>query len=266
MAVRIVTLLSDFGLRDPYVAEMKAVILGMAPKTRIVDISHQIEKFNVRMGAFILSCAAPFFPDGTVHVAVVDPEVGVKRNSIIIETKRSFFVGPDNGLLSLAAAKNGIRGVYKIASTCYVRKPVSKTFHGRDVFAPIAACLVKGEKPQNLGSKTTKYVVLEFAETSRRGDRFFGEILHVDDFGNVVTSFTAGDIEKTGLKEGETFTVVLGVKEYFMRLCSSYAEVRPNQPLAIVGSHGFLEISVNQGSAAKMFMIKPGDSVQIFLG
>ncbi|MDH5439413.1 MAG: SAM-dependent chlorinase/fluorinase, partial [Candidatus Bathyarchaeota archaeon] len=126
----IITLLTDFGLRDPYVAEMKAVILRISPDAKIVDISHEVKKFDVRMGAFILEQAARYFPDGTVHVAVVDPGVGMERRPIIVETNRKLYVGPDNGLLMLAALKDDVRSIHKITNPRYMLEKVSRTFHG----------------------------------------------------------------------------------------------------------------------------------------
>jgi len=139
----IVTLLTDFGLKDPYVAEMKAVILSICPEAWIVDVSHMVKKFDVRMGAFILAQAAPYFPAGTVHVAVVDPGVGTERRPIIVEAKRSFYVGPDNGVLMLSAKREGILHIYEIKNRKYMLQKISRTFHGRDVFSPVAAHLAR---------------------------------------------------------------------------------------------------------------------------
>src|SRR5512139_642490 len=136
---KIVTLTTDFGLRDPYVAEMKAVVLGICPTATIVDVTHEIEKFNVRAGAYILASVAPYFPKGTIHVAVVDPEVGTRRQPLLVQTKHAFFIGPDNGLLLLASEKEGIVETRIITNRGLMLPKVSNTFHGRDVFAPAAA-------------------------------------------------------------------------------------------------------------------------------
>jgi S-adenosylmethionine hydrolase len=139
-----ITLTTDFGLKDPYVAEMKAAILGINPQANIVDVSHLVDKFSVRMGAFILASAAPHFPKGTVHVAVIDPGVGTERRAILIETKQACYVGPDNGVLMLAAQAQSIKHIYRLSNPKLMRQEISSTFHGRDIFAPAAAYLDLG--------------------------------------------------------------------------------------------------------------------------
>lgn len=154
MPARIVTLTSDFGLKDPYAAEMKAAILSICPSAVTVDVTHLVDKFNVRAGAFMLASAAPYFPAGTIHVAVVDPGVGTQRRPIMIETEHSFFVGPDNGLLILAAEAQGIKRMWHIESRRFMLPHVSSTFHGRDIFAPAAAYLANGDAQRSLVPKS----------------------------------------------------------------------------------------------------------------
>ncbi|MEM4505185.1 MAG: SAM-dependent chlorinase/fluorinase [Candidatus Bathyarchaeia archaeon] len=255
----IITLITDFGLIDPYVAEMKAVILGINPEAKIVDITHNIEKFNIRMAAYILSAAAPFFPQNTVHVAVVDPGVGTQRKPILIETKHGFFIGPDNGILVLAAKKQGIKHVYEISNPRFMMKKVSQTFHGRDIFAPVAAYLSKGVPPSSFGQEIRKIVAPKFAKIIRRDDTLLGEVLHVDSFGNIITNITAKELKWLGVR-GEIIVELKGAR-LALRLCRAYAEVEPGKPLAIIGSHDFLEISINQGNAAEAFKVKAGDRI-----
>jgi len=250
-------------LKDPYVAEMKAVILSICPEVRIVDISHEIEKFNIRMGAFVLASATPYFPVGTVHVAVVDPGVGTKRRPIIVETKRCFYVGPDNGLLMLAAQKESIRHVYHISNPRYMLPQVSRTFHGRDVFSPAAAHLARGCSPSEFGPEIHDYALPKFAKPRVRKGELLGEILHIDDFGNIVTNMSAEDLEKMGVREGCPLHVKLRGETLVLKLCSAYGEVPAKKPLGIIGSSDFLEISINQGNASKVFKAKIGDSVRI---
>jgi len=259
----IITLLSDFGLRDAYVAEMKAVILSISPKARIVSISHEVEKFNIRMGAFILASAAPYFPRGTVHVAVVDPGVGTKRRPIIIETKRSFYVGPDNGLLLLSAQKEEVSHVYHIKNPEYMRPKISTTFHGRDVFAPTAAHLALGCSPSRFGPEIHDLIVPQFAKTYRKKGELMGEVIYVDDFGNVVTNISSKDLEELKTSVGDLLHLKIRRKTLGMRFCSAYSEVTVGTVLAVVGSHDFLEISVNQRNASKTLNLKIGDSVGI---
>ncbi|MEM3673492.1 MAG: SAM-dependent chlorinase/fluorinase [Candidatus Bathyarchaeia archaeon] len=259
MAPTIITLTTDFGLRDPYVAEMKAVILGICPNATIVDISHEIEKFNVKMGAFILASAAPYFPKGTIHVAVVDPGVGTKRKPILIETEQCFYIGPDNGVLALAATKQCIKHIYEIANSKLMLPKISNTFHGRDVFAPAAAHLANGTSPADFGPQTHDIAIPEFAKVVIKQNSLIGEVLHIDGFGNIITNFSKEDFEKLGDKE----VVEVRLKNVDLRLkvCKAYSEVEPQKPLAIIGSHNFLEISVNQGNAAKTFKAKIGDKI-----
>ncbi|MGB9853446.1 MAG: SAM hydrolase/SAM-dependent halogenase family protein [Candidatus Bathyarchaeales archaeon] len=258
----IITLTTDFGLADPYVAEMKAIILKINPDAKIVDISHQIQKFNIRMGAYILAAAAPYFPEGTIHVAVVDPGVGTKRKPMLVEAENGFFIGPNNGVLALAANRQGIKHVYEIANSKFMLPKISATFHGRDIFAPAAAFLSKGVSPSEFGHEIRKIVMPRFAKIVRKGNILRGEIIHVDSFGNIVTNFTEKELELADVKG--TFKIKLKEFELNLKLCKAYAEVKPKRPLAIIGSHDFLEISVNKGNAAETFKVKPGDKVTLY--
>jgi len=259
----IISLLSDFGHKDPYVAEMKAVILSIAPQARIVDITHEIEKFNIRMGAYVLASAAPYFPPNTIHVAVVDPGVGTKRRSIIAETRRSLYVGPDNGLLMLAAHKEHITNVYQIDNPKYMLSKVSKTFHGRDIFAPAAAHLAQGNKPSDFGPAIQDYILPEFAKPHARNGELLGEVLHIDDFGNIISNITLEDLEKMEFHEGTSFLVRLGGKTLNIRFCSAYGEIPAGTPLALIGSSNFLEVADNQGNASRIFKAKVGDTFHV---
>jgi len=255
----VVTLLSDFGLKDPYVAEMKAVISTISPEARMIDISHSIEKFNIRMGAFLLASASPYFPKGTVHVGVVDPGVGTKRRALLIATKHAFYVGPDNGLLILAAQNDKIRHVYAITNTRLMLPHVSLTFHGRDVFAPAAAHLGNGAAPTDFGTEIKDYVIPTFAAPVLKGRELTGEVLHVDDFGNIITNVTNKNLGKIEVKRRRFLTVKLKNKTLKIRFCEAYGEVAIRDILALVGSHDFLEIAVNQGNASKKLETKAGD-------
>ena len=257
----IITLLSDFGLRDPYVAEMKAVIISICQKARIIDISHEIEKFNVRMGAFILAQAAPHFPKGTIHVAVVDPGVGTARKPIIVETERAFYVGPDNGLLMLAARNDGIKCVYEIANPKYMLRRVSRTFHGRDIFSPVAAHLANGVDPSEFGPTVENPVMPSFLSPKIMGNEVVGEILYIDRFGNLITNIPESMLKALGISEGMNLQFKLGDREVRLKLCSSYDDVQKGSLLSIVGGTGFLEISINQGNASCLLNMKIGDRV-----
>ena len=257
----IISLLSDFGLKDPYVAEMKAVILSICRDASIIDISHEIEKFNIRMGAFILAQAARYFPEGTVHVAVVDPGVGTTRRPIIVETERSLYVGPDNGLLILAAENEGIRHVYEITNRKYMLKRVSRTFHGRDIFSPAAAYLAKGVEPSKFGPIIREPVKPSFSAPEIREEAIIGEVIHIDGFGNLITNISEENLKAAGISEGKELSIRLNDEELKLKLCSSYGEAARNHFLSIIGGTGFLEISVNQGNASEFLGVKAGTPV-----
>jgi len=261
----IITLLSDFGLKDPYVAEMKAVILTINPEARIVDISHSIEKFDIRMGAFVLASAARYFPKGTVHVAVVDPGVGTKRRALLVETEDAFYIGPDNGLLMLAVKREGIRRAYMITNTKLMLPQVSSTFHGRDVFAPAAAHLAKGTPPAKFGQEIGDYLTPAFSKPALKNETWQGEIVQVDDFGNIITNITSRDLQKIGAKPGSLLSIRLRNKPWDIRFCRTYGDAVAKNSVALVGSHGFLEIAVNQGNASERFEAKAGDTVTVSL-
>jgi S-adenosylmethionine hydrolase len=258
----IITLTTDFGLKDPYVAEMKAVILSICPNAQIVDITHQIEKFNIRVGSYTLACATPYFPKGTIHVAVIDPSVGTKRRPLLIETEKDFFIGPDNGVLALAAKAQEIRHVYEISNRNFMLPKVSNTFHGRDIFAPAAAHIANGVPPSELGPEVEDIVVPEFAKLAKKKNAVVGEVLHVDSFGNIITNFEEKELKLMGISD--TVNVKLKNRLLKLKLCKAYAETPPKQPLATIGSHNFLEIAINQGNAAEKFKAKTGDKITLY--
>jgi S-adenosylmethionine hydrolase len=257
----IVTLTTDFGLKDPYVAEMKAAILGIYPNATIVDVTHEIAQFSIRMGAFVLASAAPYFPQGSVHVAVVDPGVGTQRLPIVIQTKQAFFVGPDNGVLVLAAQRQSIESIHKLANPRFMLTKVSNTFHGRDVFAPAAAHLLNGVKPAEFGPEISDATEAEFAHVMRKNDTLVGEVLHVDGFGNIITNISEKKLVQNNMKG--TVNVKLARGKLKLAFCRAYGEMKSHELLALIGSHGFLEISVNQGNAAQKFNAKTGDPIEV---
>jgi S-adenosylmethionine hydrolase len=261
MSAKIITLTTDFGLKDPYAAEMKAAIFGVCPTATVIDITHEIAKFNIRMGAYMLASAAQYFPKGTIHIAVVDPGVGTRRRPILIQAKQGFFVGPDNGLLILAAEKQGVEHVYELANPRLMLPRVSSTFHGRDVFAPAAAHLANGVEPKKFGPEVNDVEKSEFAKVSEKAGVLIGEVLHVDNFGNIITNITAEMVARLGLRSW--VKVELPGCKLRLKLCKAYGEAKPQEPLALIGSHDYLEVSVNQGNAAGRFKAKAGDKVAV---
>ena len=261
MAPQIITLTTDFGLKDPYVAEMKAAIVGICPSAVIVDITHEVKKFDIRMGAFMLACAAPYFPKGTIHVAVVDPGVGSQRRPLIILTSQGIFVGPDNGVLVLAAEKQDIIGAREITNPKLMLPNVSDTFHGRDVFAPAAAKLASGVPPNSFGPEVCEAIKPDFAKVGFENGTLMGEILHVDGFGNLTTNVDERHLNRLHTKEA--VNVRLGGGEKQLKLGKTYAEVNLKEAMVLLGSQGFVEIAVNQGSAARKFKAKAGDKITL---
>lgn len=240
---------------------MKAIILNICPEVNIVDVSHGVAKFDVRMGAYMLASAAPYFSKGTIHVAVVDPGVGTARRGLIVQTKQDFFVGPDNGVLVLAAEKQGIVGVREIVNTKLMLPQVSSTFHGRDMFAPAAAHLANGVSPADFGENVRDIVKPDFTKVKSSKNKLTGEVLHVDGFGNIVTN-VSGEVFAS-FKAGESVCVNINRRNVKVKFVKTYAEAQPKEALILVGSQGFVEIAVNLGSAAEALRAKPGDKVAL---
>ena len=251
----LITLTTDFGTRDWFVGTMKGVILGIAPGAAIVDITHEIPAGDIRAGAFALAASCRFFPKGTVHVAVVDPGVGGARKAIGVQTAKYFFVGPDNGVLSFALAREKIKSMHRLENAEYFLRPVSKTFHGRDIFGPIAAHLCLGTPVHRLGSVQKEFVRLIWPRPCIGRNWIKGEVILIDRFGNAITN-----IENLDLGRRSGLEIFLGRK----RLCpvgEFYQSVPTGKALAVPGSTGFLEIALNGGSAAKRFRLKVGSKV-----
>jgi hypothetical protein len=194
-------------------------------------------------------------------VAVVDPGVGTKRRPILIQTEQSFFVGPDNGILVLAAEKQGITRIHELSNPRLMLPKVSNTFHGRDIFAPAAAHLLNGVKPEEFGPEIREAAKPEFAKIKRKNGVLVGEVLHVDGFGNIITNISKKEVAQIHVEA--SVSVELPNCKLKLKLCKAYGETKPRQPVALIGSHNFLEIALNQGNAAKKFKTKIGDKVTV---
>jgi S-adenosyl-L-methionine hydrolase (adenosine-forming) len=254
----LITLLTDFGTADHYAASMKGVILGICPGADLIDISHEVTPFSIAEGAYTLAQAWGCFPPGTTHLAVVDPGVGSPRRPIVAEVAGHRFVAPDNGLLSMVLSGAKVR---QIDSARYFRHPVSKTFHGRDIFARVAAHLAKGLPAAKLGKLISDPVLGDFTKpTQLNPGRWTGHVLKIDRFGNIVTNLewaTFQDIAKA------PFKLKLGrrtVTSYY----ATYAEAPAGELFAINGSSGYVEVSLNQSNAALALGAKPGAPVSIY--
>jgi S-adenosylmethionine hydrolase len=259
----LIGVLSDFGLRDSYVAQMKAVILTICPSATIVDISHEVEKFNIQQGMFVLASAVPRFPEGSIFLAVVDPGVGGARRPLLFMTQKSKLVGPDNGLLALAAEKEGIVNAYHLTESQYFADSISPTFEGRDVFAHVAGHLANGISPSMMGPEIHDYVRSGFSSPKIEKSEIRGVVVHVDSFGNVVTNIDARLMERQKMAFGSDIRLRIGIGVREITYCKTYSDVGPGELLATIGGHGFLELAVNKGSAARLIALDAGDTIII---
>jgi S-adenosyl-L-methionine hydrolase (adenosine-forming) len=267
----IITLTTDFGLTDSYVGSMKGVIMGIAPDARLVDITHAIGPQDTNQAAHILKTFYQYFPAGTIHLVIVDPGVGSERRAIAFQTPEAIFIAPDNGILtevwSDARARWGPEGctVVELAERRYRRDRVSNTFHGRDIFAPIAAWLAKGVDSAKFGEEITDFVRFNPPKPkSVNGNTLRGVILKVDRFGNLVTNITPQDAPMLFASEPAPFKLVVGQQE-ITEILPNYSEGSPGQVFGILGSMGYLEIASNRGSAAKIIGSGKGSEVMISL-
>jgi len=261
----LITLLSDFGLTDPYVAEMKGVILSANPDQTIVDVSHGIERHNIAMGSFVLETALPYFPHGSIHVAVVDPGVGTERLPLVMLCERGILIGPDNGLLVRAAERLGLNTAYQIDSHRFDREKVSSTFHGRDVFARTAAKIANGLNPKSVGGEVKQLVKLNVPNASISHGRANCTVLYVDSFGNVILNLAEENIARPGLHERDHVTIATKQGQFSGLVGRTYSDISHAQVGIILGSQGYLEIAMREGSAATRLGLKPLDQIEIRL-
>ena len=278
MSAPVITLTSDFGLRDGFVAAMRAAILGILPDASIVDISHDVPRQDVAQGAFIVGTTCPRFPEGTVHVAVVDPGVGTDRRPVLLMAGGHLYVSPDNGLLTYVLSAHGagadprqggqgdgfgaptrlpvpkICSAYLLNRDAYWLAPVSRTFHGRDIFAPVAAHIASGVRPGDAGVPVDTLTCLNVLHPVREADAIHGRVIYVDGFGNLATNLPAPEMEQTKVAVEIAGHRICGLSD-------SYAA--GGGLLAIAGSHGYLEIALTNGSAARRLGAGLGTSVTV---
>jgi S-adenosylmethionine hydrolase len=255
----ILTLTTDFGLSDHYVGAMKGVILGICPAARIVDITHEIAPYDITEGAYTIAQAYGTFPKKTVHVVVVDPGVGTARRPILVEAAGQYFIGPDNGVLSMIYGREKHK-IRLIANERYFRQPVSQTFHGRDIFAPVAAHVAAGVLPSRMGKAIDDYLRPAFQRPVQVGKRMWnGQVLKVDRFGNLITNYHVDEFPDL-VRRPFLFGVGPAQVEVLAR---NYAETGPGEVFAIVGSSGYYEISVREASAARATGCASGSPVEL---
>jgi len=241
----IITLTTDFGYGDHYAGVMKGVIAGINPAALVIDITHGIESYKVAEAAFKLYASYAYFPEGSIHVAVVDPGVGSARKAIAAEAGGYRFVGPDNGIFSLIFDKCGVDGMVEITNPAFILPSVSGTFHGRDIFAPAAAHLSKGAALRDLGEGLRSYERLSIPTPLEGGGVVTGRVVYADRFGNLVTNIPGSIIGDAARVRAGDVTI--------NHISDSYADGKEGELLAMVGSSGFFEISLNKGSALEFF-------------
>ena len=260
----IITLTTDYGTSDHLVGVLKGVVLRIVPNATIIDINHHVVPFDVLDGALTIASAYRYFPPRTVHVVVVDPSVGTERRPILVSADQQYFVAPDNGVLSLIYEREETVLARHITAEHYFPNPVSSTFHGRDVFAPVAAWLAKSFQTEAFGEEITDYVRFTLPRAKASGAALKGVVLRVDAFGNLVTNFTAEDLPQAMSTDGKIRLHVGG--KQIEKLAQTFAEGAAGEPLAVVGSSGLLEIAVNKGHAARALGVNRGAEVLLEIG
>jgi S-adenosylmethionine hydrolase len=259
MADPLITLTTDFGAGSPYVAAMKGVILTINPAARIVDLSHEIPPQDVRHAAFFVAAALPYFPPDAIHMLVVDPGVGSERAALFVESGGMRLLAPDNGCWTLLTRERAAPRVIRLAEPRYWRTTVSATFHGRDVFAPVAAYLSLGIHPQELGPDETHWVELQWPFPLRMDGLLHGEVVFVDHFGNLITNLRGDDLPN----EPHTPIRVSLNGQVVDRLVRTYSDGSPGEVVALVSSFGLLEVAEIQGNASARLQVSRGDLVRV---
>lgn len=255
----VITLTTDFGYKDPFVGEMKGVMLSINPRVLPVDITHAIDPQDIQEGAFLIGGSYRYFPKGSIHVVVVDPGVGSERRAIIVEAGGHCFVGPDNGVFSAVLSSPESARVIHITEEKYVLSLKSPTFQGRDVFAPVSAWLSRGIAPEEFGPRVGDPVRIELPQPLREAKQIIGEVIHIDRFGNAITNIRRSDLEVLG---GAWHA---GLKGMRVPLAVHYAQAEEGALYCLVNSSGHLEFFVNRGDAAGKYGIRKGDPVVLHL-
>jgi S-adenosylmethionine hydrolase len=256
----LITLTTDFGADSPYAAAMKGVILDRNPRARVIDLGHQIPPQSVTLAAFFLRATIPYFPAETIHIVVIDPGVGTKRALLYIEVEGHRFLAPDNGCWTgLIRLKSRLPTVLRLTESRFWRNPVSPTFHGRDILAPVAAHLSLGEDPRNLGPVTQEWVRLETKEPTFKGDKLIGEVIFIDGFGNLLTNIPGTEFAHHG---DHPFQLMIG-DQVVTRRVRAYGEAEAGTAVALISSMDLLEVAVTYGNAAQNLGAQLGTSVAL---
>jgi S-adenosylmethionine hydrolase len=254
----IITLTTDFGLSDPFVGIMKGVILGIAPEAKVVDITHEIGSYDILEAAFIIESSYRYFPAGSIHVIVVDPGVGSARRPMAAAAKDHFFVAPDNGVLSYVLSGDVAEpdsSAYWIKNQNLFLDSISRTFHGRDIFAPVSAHLALGTPIESVGPRIVDFVKKALPKPRPQGNKLVGTALRIDKFGNIITNLKRSHL-------GKDFVIrVAGLS--ITRLCANFSEAEPGEFFALEGSTGYIELALNQGSAADRLSVGRGAEIEV---
>ncbi len=258
-----IVLLTDFGWRDGYVGTMKGVIRSLAPKTEIMDLAHELPSFDILHASLVLQRSYQFFPQNSIFVCVIDPGVGSERKPILVKTQDYVFIAPDNGILTLPLKETKIEKILHLNQEKYFLNPVSHTFHGRDIFAAVAGHLANGTPLDQLGSPLKTIYQLTEQDPKIDEEKILGQIISIDRFGNAITNIKKQTIEHYFPKLEFAASIQNDSKTTLSKFCSHYAEGRPNEPIMIFSSNGFLEICLNQSSIQKLLELQVGDEVTI---
>ncbi len=267
---RVIALLTDFGIKDPYVGMMKAVITSINPEVSIIDLTHEAPKYNIVLGAHILKVSYKYFPKGTIFTVVIDPGVGSSRRAVILESTNYLFVGPDNGVMVPAAKDDGLRRAYEINTEVAALPRISYTFHGRDVFAPTAAYLSLGMRPSSLGNEVPLSTLVTTDELPKKprvsSEGVTVEVVHIDDFGNLILSSDLSSLTNYLRLELGDYVGVKVVKSgevFRARVCRTFSQVGEGELALYEGSYRLAEIAVFKGSASRELGVNAGDELVI---
>ena len=266
LSMSIITILSDFSFDDEYVGVMKGVILSICPSVSIVDITHQIDPQDIAQAAYLIPASYRFFPEGTVHLIVIDPGVGGQRDILAINHAGHVFIAPDNGVLTLLMNREKSDTIVRIHNADYFLKPVSATFHGRDIFAPIGAHIVNGTALEDLGTKIDIEDIVHLEDLNCRlseSGELVGKIISIDRFGNLITNIDSNSLTTLRQNDAENRLQIRISTHVISDLADTYASAAPSSPLALIGSRNYLEIAVNCGSAKRHFKAQKGDAVRV---
>lgn len=258
----IIALFTDFGTRDAYVAQLKGAILSLHPTVQLIDLTHQVDAFDVRAAAYVLDAAARYFSAGTIFVAVVDPGVGTRRRPLLLATQADkFYVGPDNGLFTRVVQREGLKAAYVLTQSAYFLPQVSATFHGRDIFGPVAAHLARGVAAAQFGPRIEDMVQLLYTQPQRVGETISGEILHLDHFGNIATNIPAALC--TDFVPGQTIACTVAGHTQVISFVETYGAGPQAQLVCLINSNDEFEIALPGGAASAQLGVKVGERVRV---